>query len=109
MKEKNEKQKKDVDPKDRLLASRAKEIRALREDIAGWQESVRLASAFTALLSLALAGDKEARAGVRADVDGDGYRVWVDKSAVREALDSWQVESSAEGDGYRMVFRREPT
>ena len=107
MKKENENNKKITDPKDRLLASRAKEIRALREDIAGWQESVRLASAFTALLALALSGDAAAREGVHVKAEDGAYTVAVDKGALRGALAAWQVESSGEGEQYRIVFRRE--
>jgi len=106
MKKENENNKKITDPKDRLLASRAKEIRILREDIAGWQESVRLASAFTALLALAFAGDTMARDGVHVSEENGAYTVAVDKEALRGALEAWQVESSGEGEQYRIAFRR---
>ena len=94
-----------ADAKDRLLASRAKEIRALREDVAGWQEGVRLASAFTALLALALSGDEAARGGIEVSREGECATVWVDKAALRAVLQDWQVESGGEGEKYRMVFR----
>ena len=92
---------------ERLLLSRAKEIKALREDIAGWQESVRLASAFTALLALAVSGDPAAATGVHVQKAENAYTVLVEKQALREALAAWQVESLAEGEQYRIVFRRE--
>ena len=94
-----------ADAKDRLLASRAKEIRALREDVAGWQEGVRLASAFTALLALATAGDEAACSGVTVSREGECTTVLVDKAALRAVLAAWQVESGAEGEAYRMTFR----
>ena len=106
----NEKEMREKSAAERLLLSRAKEIKALREDIAGWQESVRLASAFTALLSLAVSGDTAAQAGVHVQKEENAYVVLVDKCALREALADWQVESLAEGEQYRIVFRRgEPT
>ena len=107
MKKEHANNKKITDPKDRLLASRAREIRALREDIAGWQESVRLASAFTALLALALTGDAAACGGVYVSEEDGTYAVAVDKGALCGALSAWQVESSGEGEQYRIVFRRE--
>ncbi len=94
-------------PTERLLASRAREIKALREDIAGWQESVRLASAFTALLALAVSGDTAASEGVHVQKEKNTYTVLVDKQALREALAAWQVTSLAEGEQYRIVFERE--
>ena len=94
-----------TDAKDRLLASRAKEIRALREDVAGWQEGVRLASAFTALLALAYSGDAAACGGVEVSREGECATVLVDKAALRAVLQAWQVESGVEGEKYRMVFR----
>ena len=106
MKKGNETNKMITDPKDRLLASRAREIRTLREDIAGWQESVRLASAFTALLALAAAGDNVACEGVHVSQVEDAYEVVVDKDALRAALKDWQVESTSEGEQYRIVFHR---
>ena len=105
MKKENETSMKD--PKDRLLASRAKEIKALREDVKGWQESVRLASAFTALLSLALAGDQEACRSIRSETGDGTYTVFVDKAALREALGTYAVESSGEEKEYRLCFYRE--
>ena len=106
-KQENEKEKKKVSAADRLLASRAKEIRALREDVAGWQESVRLASAFTALLALAVSGDPAATGGVHVEKKENTYTVLVDKPALKEALAAWQVTSLAEGEQYRIVFQRE--
>ena len=102
---KQQSQKPLADAKDRLLASRAKEIRALREDVAGWQEGVRLASAFTALLALAYSGDEAARGGVTVKCEGESATVLVDKTALRAVLRDWQVESGGEGEQYRMIFR----
>ena len=103
----NENEMKEKRATDRLLASRAKEIRALREDIAGWEESVRLASAFTALLALALSGDTVAKEGVHVQGEEDAYTVLIDKSALRRALAFWQVESFVQAEQYRIVFHRE--
>ncbi|MBE6603621.1 MAG: hypothetical protein IJC95_02955 [Clostridia bacterium] len=101
-----ETRKKVVEPSRHLLAARAKEIKVLREDIAGFKESVRLASAFMALLSLAAAGEPDAKDTVQVSKGEDTYTVEMKKSALAQALQAWQVEIGGDAENYRIVFRQ---
>ena len=104
--EKMEMEKKNAQPSRHMLAARAKEIKALREDISGFQESVRLATAFMALLSLAVAGEPDAKGGVLVRKEPNAYTVEMTKSALSEALDAWQIEIGGDAEHYRITFRQ---
>lgn len=105
-KQEKETGKKAFEPSRHLLAARGKEIKALREDIAGFKESVRLASAFMALLSLAAAGEPDAADSVQVRKLEDTYTVEMKKSALAQALQAWQVEVGGDAEHYRIVFRQ---
>ena len=99
--------KKVFEPSRHLLAARAREIKVLREDIAGFKESVRLSSAFMALLSLAVAGEPNAGDSVQVCKGEDTYTVEMKKSALSQALQKWQVEIGGDAENYRIVFRQD--
>jgi len=106
MKGEKEMEKKNTQPSRHLLAARAKEIKALREDISGFRESARLSAAFMALLSLAVAGEPAAKGGVRVSKEASTYTLEMKKSALSEALDAWQVEIGGDAEHYRITFRQ---
>ena len=106
MKEEKEMEKKNTQPSRHLLAARAKEIKALREDISGFRESARLSAAFMALLSLAVAGEPDAKGAVRVSKATSAYTLELKKSALGEALDVWQIEIGSDAEHYRITFRQ---
>ncbi len=88
-----------------LLAARAKQIRALREDIAGWEETARLSCAFMMLLSLALVGDEQAQEAVEAQQGTSGDLVLsISRTGLSHVLGKWQVQIEKEESAYRVAF-----
>ena len=90
-----------------LLAARAKQIRHLKDDVQGLQETVRLAGAFMALFALAAAEEPCAAAAIgRLQESEDVRESTVSKQALVEILSSWRADISHEEDHYRVLFQR---
>ncbi|MBQ3064555.1 MAG: hypothetical protein IJC99_07160 [Clostridia bacterium] len=89
-----------------LLSSRAKQIKALQEDLAGEAEINRLLVGFLPLLALAAARDGAANEAVRVIGSTDVLGISIEKSALTAVLDAWCLKAvSTEGD-YRLAFER---
>ncbi len=92
-------------PARHLLAARAKQIKALREDVAGWEETARLSCAFMMLLSLALTGERQAHEAVEVQRHVDGaLSLSISREGLSAALDKWQVQIEKEENAYRIAF-----
>ena len=88
-----------------LLEKRARQIKALHDDIAGFEEATRLSCAFLLLLSLALTKNKEAQAALSAEPLADGTpSLLILQEGIVALLDKWQVKIEKEENAYRIVF-----
>jgi hypothetical protein len=87
-----------------LLASRAGQIRELRERVAGEEEITRLLTGFLALLALAAAGEESAGEAVCASFEEGTYRLQIAKSAIGGILDSFLLRCADGEDAFEVSF-----
>lgn len=89
-----------------LLAARAKQIAALKNDVAGHEELARLLSGFLSLLALATGGDAAALEAVRVEGEREAIAVVIDKEGIAKALTTWQLQVECGEEAYRLMFVR---
>lgn len=87
-----------------MLAAREKRLQQLQAELAGYEEALKTAKAWLALLAGALLEVPAARAAICCQ-STDGARVLsVERSAVREYLGGAQIAVSADGESYRLTL-----
>lgn len=87
-----------------MLAAREKRLQQLQVELAGYEEALQTAKAWLSLLAGALLEVPAARAAIRCE-STDGARVLsVEKSAVREYLESAQIAVLTEGERYLLTL-----
>ena len=89
-----------------LLDTRAKQIKTLQADIAGYEETVRLCAAFIGQLCIALIGEDKASCGVTcAPREGGAFALSISRQALTHAIGKWQIGIEKEAEAYRVVMQ----
>ena len=89
-----------------LLDSRAGQIKALQQEVAGEAEVTRLLTGFLPLLALAAARDGAANEAVRITGSRDVIGISVDKESLAAVLGRWQIKTVNADSAYRVAFER---
>lgn len=88
-----------------LLNTRARQVKALQKDIAGYEETVRLCAAFIGQLSVALMGGDRSSCGVTGVRREDGiFALSISRQALADAIGKWQLRIEKEEAAYRVLI-----
>ncbi len=88
-----------------LLDTRAKQVKALQADVVGYEETVRLCTAFIGQLSVALMGEDASACGVTGAREEDGtFALCISRQALAGAIDKWQLRIKKEEAVYRILI-----
>ena len=87
-----------------LLGTRAKQIKLLQADVAGYEETVKLCAAFIGQLTLAFMEDDKTEHGVSGTREGEGvFALSISKQALSDAIGKWQLRIEKKEAAYRIL------